>query len=73
MRKDKWNGDLRSLRISVVNAVFGAGKMPNLRGIRVNFIVRHITNNLHLRTKNRFENRGGIADGTEIQSRTFDF
>ena len=26
MRKDKWNGDLRSLRISVVNAVFGVGQ-----------------------------------------------
>ena len=25
------------------------------------------------RIRNRFENRGGIADATEIQSRTFDF
>ena len=31
MRKRKRNADLRSLRIVLIDAVLGSGKMPNLR------------------------------------------
>ena len=34
IRDDKRNGDLRSLRIPVVDAGLGLGKMPNLRAIK---------------------------------------